>query len=367
MSVAVAEIQDASPASRTSSNGVSAGALTDPGGRRARTDVPYARVPDLDSRWQTIERRHLDALLTVAAEGSFRRAAERLGYVQAAISGQIAQLERAAGMRLVERTSGSPIVTLTPAGLLLLRHAEEIIARFDAACSDLGSLGHRGTNVVRIAGLERLGPDTFARVLTLLRNRQPFTRVSVENPETVDPVNDRHTPFDLEIREPPVRVGWIVQAVVVHDQYSLLVRADSALLERPLSRRAVARLRPIVPRCCESGGLGAQLRRLGIASSRAVGFDSASAVQALVGEGLGAAIVPSRLVDRSDALTVAIDLSHLLHPQTLVLALDPECEYSRAAHGLIRAVRDVCGASYDTQHGPVSGYGHTGGSQPRAA
>lgn len=74
-------------------------------------------------RWLGLDLRHLIALKAIADEGSFGKAAERLGYTQSAVSQQIATLERIVGLRLVERPGGPRPVSMTEAGRTLLRHA----------------------------------------------------------------------------------------------------------------------------------------------------------------------------------------------------------------------------------------------------
>src|ERR1700742_397259 len=87
--------------------------------------------------WFGVELRHLAALAAISREGSFRGAADSLGYVQSAVSQQVANLERIVGTRLVERFRGSKEIRLTPEGAILVAHAEQILARLHAARADL--------------------------------------------------------------------------------------------------------------------------------------------------------------------------------------------------------------------------------------
>jgi DNA-binding transcriptional LysR family regulator len=75
-----------------------------------------------------MELRHLRYFTTVAAEGSFSRAAEKLNIAQPPLSRQVQQLEEELGVRLLDR--GRPI-TLTEPGRYLFEQARQILQRID--------------------------------------------------------------------------------------------------------------------------------------------------------------------------------------------------------------------------------------------
>src|SRR4051794_39126058 len=82
--------------------------------------------------------RRLRVLREVARRGSFSAAAEALSFTQPAISRQIAALELEAGTQLVDRRARG--VRLTPAGELLLEHADVILDRLATAQTQLEAL-----------------------------------------------------------------------------------------------------------------------------------------------------------------------------------------------------------------------------------
>src|SRR5262245_38512706 len=128
--------------------------------------------------WLGVEVRHLAALTAVAREGSFRGAADSLGYVQSAVSQQVAYLERVVGHKLFERRSGAP-PALTSAGELLLGHAEEIVARLGAARADLQASEGLRTESVRLGTLECTTSGVLPAMLTALHQGSPDTDIQV--------------------------------------------------------------------------------------------------------------------------------------------------------------------------------------------
>src|SRR3954454_21633024 len=79
-----------------------------------------------------LELRHLIALDAVATEGTFGKAALRLGCAQSAVSQQIAALERLVGGPVFDRPGGPRPVALTPLRKVVPGHPRDTIPRLDA-------------------------------------------------------------------------------------------------------------------------------------------------------------------------------------------------------------------------------------------
>ena len=94
-----------------------------------------------------VDPRNLRALVAVAEGGSFRSAAQTLGYTQSAISHQIATLEKRLGASLFLRPGGRRRVELTPLGQLAFQHAQRVLAANRALEGDVTAAlaGERGT------------------------------------------------------------------------------------------------------------------------------------------------------------------------------------------------------------------------------
>jgi DNA-binding transcriptional LysR family regulator len=99
-----------------------------------------------------MERRHLRSLIALAEEGSFTRAAERVGIAQPPFSKQIRDLEREVGAELVLRLPRG--AALTEAGLALVVRARAIEAAFAAAVLEARRLGTGVSGQLRVGFTE---------------------------------------------------------------------------------------------------------------------------------------------------------------------------------------------------------------------
>jgi DNA-binding transcriptional LysR family regulator len=113
----------------------------------------------------------------VARLGSFSRAAEALSLTQPAVSQQVAALERQAGAQLLERGPGG--LTLTPAGALLLEHADVVADRLRLASGQLAELAGDAGRRLRIGAFPSALATRVPRALGRLTRDRPEVKADV--------------------------------------------------------------------------------------------------------------------------------------------------------------------------------------------
>lgn len=96
-----------------------------------------------------IEFRHLRTVKAIHEAGGLARAAERLNMTQSALSHQIKGLEDQAGVELFLRRSKP--MKLSPAGLRLLRLAEQVLPQIEATQAEFANLRSGRTGRLHIA------------------------------------------------------------------------------------------------------------------------------------------------------------------------------------------------------------------------
>jgi DNA-binding transcriptional LysR family regulator len=106
-----------------------------------------------------VELRNIEYFLAVAAEGSLRAAAKRLGLTQPALTKAMRRLEDEAGVSLFDRRSRG--VSLTVYGQCFLRHARTIRAGMAEAESEIQALRNGTSGLVRVGA----GPSWQSRVI----------------------------------------------------------------------------------------------------------------------------------------------------------------------------------------------------------
>jgi len=96
-----------------------------------------------------IEFRHLRTIKAIHEAGGLARAADQLNITQSALSHQVKGLEEQAGVELFIRRSKP--MKLSPAGLRLLRLAEQVLPQVEAAQAEFSSLREGNTGRMHIA------------------------------------------------------------------------------------------------------------------------------------------------------------------------------------------------------------------------
>ena len=169
----------------------------------------------------------LHLLTVLAATQSFTETARRLGLSKASASTRISELERAAGVTLVRRTTRS--VGLTEAGQQLVAELEPAFARINNSYSSVRDLVGAPRGLIRVTAPVALGRQHLGPCVASFLQR--FPDITVELALTDRFVNLPSEGFDLAIRHtnapPETHQAW-----ALCDTRSVLLASPAYLARR---------------------------------------------------------------------------------------------------------------------------------------
>lgn len=287
---------------------------------------------------------HLVMFRDVIELGSFSAAAQRAGISQPAVSLQIRNLEMQLGTALVERIGRR--ATPTAAGVELLSY----LGRIETSFADMTQAMARFTS--GSAGRLRIGTGATACTYFL---PQVLRRIRVQFPEVEIVVTTGNTSDVVAaIEENRIDVGFVTLPAsrrvlevtpLMRDEFVAIAPRDFPLPKR-LTPSALTEL-PVL--LFEPGGNTRRiadewLARAGSSLKPIMSLGSVEAIKALVGAGLGCAIVPQMAVQSASSALVTRPLSPRLY-RKLAIVIRRDRPQQRVLKMLIASLRQLAGGA----------------------
>lgn len=307
-----------------------------------------------------VDVRRLRILCEVARHGSLTAAARALSYSPSAVSQQITMLERELDAVLLERVARG--VALTDAGRVLVREAEEIFARLQAAESAVQAVAGLGSGLLRLGWFATAGANLMPRAIAAFRRRHPGVALDLfqgDPGECMARLRAREIhlalvyEFDLE---PSLPEGHS-QIHLVDDPLYIGLPRDHPLTAQPHVRledlaqaQWVQGVRTgttveVLPKAC---------RLAGFEPTIVLRTDDRIAVEGLVAAGVGVALMPQMTVPtvRSDVVVRPLDSPALV--RHVRAALPPGNYQHPAALAMIDILHGVCAELAAEAHQRIS-------------
>lgn len=241
----------------------------------------------------------LRVLVAVARLGSVTAAAKELQYAQPSVSHHLARLEVETGTLLTQRVGRG--IRLTDAGRMLAERAEEILARVDAAESELASYVGLRAGRVRLAAFPSALSTLVPRAAASLLAEHPEIELrftEAEPPDAIRMLRSGDVDVALLFSYEDTRTGGprefdedtgLRQVTVLREPTFLIVRKGArgrtlADLSRQRWIGGCERCRAHLLRACDRAGFTPDIR---------ITTDDYVAVQSFVAAGLGVATLPA--------------------------------------------------------------------------
>jgi len=196
----------------------------------------------------------LKVFYTVAQKLSFTKAAQELFITQPAVTKHIKELEEQFGTALFTRNGNS--ISLTTAGNVLVKHAEQIFKIYASMENEIGELQHVAGGTIHIGASTTLAEYVLPKILALFKTTHPaiqFTFVS-GNSEFIESQVIAGK-VDLAIVEGASHHPQLMYEPFVKDEIVMVVNSNSKLAQKWEVKPAQLTAVPFVLREAGSGTL----------------------------------------------------------------------------------------------------------------
>lgn len=243
----------------------------------------------------------LQALVALAQDRSFSKAARRLRVTQPAVTQHVANLAREVGVQIVDVVSRRPV--LTEAGTYLAERARTIVDAIATLDADMEEFKHAKSGTLRIGATLTIGTYLMPALLACFWRERPQIRADVRIANTVAVAQLlRSHELGLALLEGIVAEDAIVTVPFLEDELVLIVPAAGGPLAN--KRRIRAEDLTHVPFISREPGSGTRdlgyeaLLRIGVRPAVVLELPSGEAILRAVEAGLGAAILSRMAVER---------------------------------------------------------------------
>ncbi|MEN3582872.1 LysR family transcriptional regulator [Streptomyces sp. ZYX-F-203] len=244
--------------------------------------------------------RQLEYFVTLVDEGSFTRAAARLGVTQPGLSHQFRALEEEVGSALVERLPRA--LRLTPAGRAMLPFARSALVNAERGTAAARRAAGLASGELHVATLYSISHGVLPEALALWRGRHPGMRVTLFEYAHTSHVVESMTAGHADVAIGPAPEDWPgVVRELGSEEFFLVASADATGLPPHGARIRLADLtdREWVLFTQDSGladfvdqaCAGAGFRPTGSVRTR-----QAPAAAAFAATGTGVALVPGNVI-----------------------------------------------------------------------
>ncbi len=290
----------------------------------------------------------LRVLREVAARGSFSAAADALSYTQSAVSQQIAALEAQTSTTLIERHPRG--VRLTPAGRILVAHADGILARLDAAEAELAAIAGLGAGKLRIASFPTAGATLMPLAIAIFRAQYPGVDLTLAEgePEEIAPrlvAGEFDIALLFEFEGVSESLGpHVRRSPLLVDPMHLALPGD-----HPLAGREPLHMEELAGEAWVQTSASSPCARHVVRVCHVAGFepkvsfesDDYQTVQGLVAAGVGVALIPELALSFLRSDIVIRTLSPSAPVREVVAATPGGTRLAPPAQAMLRILEDV--------------------------